>query len=65
MNGEMALIMTIYNMKRALNILGTQELIEKLKNWKPKYPKNFVSKIKEPILRLYAHLFIFNYKFGV
>ena len=63
-NGEMALIMTIYNMKRALNILGTQKLIEKLKNWKPKYPKSSVSKIKETILRLYEHFFIFNYKYG-
>jgi hypothetical protein len=51
-------------MKRALNILGTQKLIEKLKNWKPKYPKSSVSKIKETILRLYEHFFIFNYKYG-
>ena len=38
-NGEMALIMTVYNMKRAINILGIEKLLEKLKNWKPKYPK--------------------------
>jgi hypothetical protein len=37
-NGEMALIMTVYNMKRAINILGIEKLLEKLKNWKPKYP---------------------------
>jgi radical SAM protein with 4Fe4S-binding SPASM domain len=38
-NGEMALIMTVYNMKRAMNILGIEQLIEKLKDWKPNYKK--------------------------
>jgi len=38
-NGEMALIMTVYNMKRAINILGIEQLIEKLKDWKPNYKK--------------------------
>lgn len=38
-NGEMALIMTVYNMKRAINILGIEKLIEKLKIWKPDYKK--------------------------
>jgi hypothetical protein len=28
-NGEMALIMTVYNIKRSLNILGMSELMEK------------------------------------
>jgi transposase len=38
-NGEMALIMTVYNIKRAMNIVGIEKLIEKLKNWKPNYKK--------------------------
>ena len=38
-NGEMALIMTVYNLKRAMNILGIEKLIEKLKTWKPDYKK--------------------------
>ena len=38
-NGEMALIMTVYNMKRAINILGIEQLLEKLKAWKPDYKK--------------------------
>lgn len=38
-NGEMALIMTVYNLKRAMNILGIEKLIEKLKTWKPDYSK--------------------------
>jgi transposase len=37
-NGELALIMTVYNMKRARNILGFEPLMENLKNWTPKYP---------------------------
>ncbi|HNC34817.1 MAG TPA: IS1182 family transposase [Bacteroidia bacterium] len=36
-NGEMALIMTVYNMKRCMNILGIATLLEKIKNWKPDY----------------------------
>jgi len=35
----MALIMTVYNMKRATNILGIEKLLEKLKAWKPDYKK--------------------------
>jgi radical SAM protein with 4Fe4S-binding SPASM domain len=38
-NGEMALIMTVYNMKRAMNILGIEELLRKLKTWKPEYAR--------------------------
>jgi len=38
-NGEMALIMTIYNMKRSMNILGVENLIEKIKNWNPDYKR--------------------------
>jgi transposase len=37
-NGELALIMTVYNMKRTRNILGHEQLMENLKNWTPKYP---------------------------
>ena len=36
-NGEFALIMTVYNMKRCMNILGMDELIEKIKIWVPNY----------------------------
>jgi len=38
-NGEMALIMTVYNLKRAMNILGIEKLIEKLKAREPDYKK--------------------------
>ncbi len=36
-NGELALIMTVYNFKRCMNILGTENMITKIKNWKPNY----------------------------
>lgn len=38
-NGEIALIMTVYNLKRVINILGIEILLKKLKTWKPKYPR--------------------------
>ncbi|MCC3501325.1 MAG: IS1182 family transposase [Microcoleus sp. PH2017_19_SFW_U_A] len=52
-NGEMALIMTVYNMKRAMNILGIEKLLEKLKTWKPNYPKATISQQNRPILSLF------------
>jgi len=36
-NGEMAFIMTVYNFKRCMNILGIENMIAKIKNWKPNY----------------------------
>jgi transposase len=38
-NGEMSLIMLVYNFKRCMNILGIEELITKLKNWTPDYKR--------------------------
>lgn len=36
-NGEWSLIMTVYNIKRSLNILGFKEIMKKLNSWKPNY----------------------------
>jgi transposase len=36
-NGEMAIIFTIYNMRRGVSIFGVKELISRLKQWKPDY----------------------------
>ena len=52
-NGEMALIMTVYNMKRAINILGIDQLLAKLQTWKPDYKKASAIAQKPSILRLY------------
>jgi hypothetical protein len=50
----MALIMTVYNIKRSLNIVGISELIEKLHNWSSDYAKaNYIGK-KRAILSLFA-----------
>lgn len=40
-NGEMSLILTVYNMKRTINILGFDKLMEKLRSWRPKYKKSW------------------------
>jgi len=36
-NGEHSLICLVYNIKRAINILGMPQILEKLKTWKPNY----------------------------
>jgi len=36
-NGEIALVMTVYNFRRVINILGQDNLLEKIKNWEPDY----------------------------
>ena len=38
-NGEHSLIMLVYNIKRAMNILGIPDLIAKLKTWKSPYKR--------------------------
>lgn len=47
-NGEWSLIMTVYNMKRALNILGFEEIMKKLNSWKPDYStiNQYLQKLK-------------------
>ena len=42
-NGEMALIMTVYNLKRAQNILGYRRIMELIESWTPKYPGGTLS----------------------
>jgi transposase len=36
-NGEHSLIALVYNLRRTITILGTKDILEKLKNWKPDY----------------------------
>ena len=38
-NGEMNLIMLVYNIKRTLSILGFTKMLQALQNWKPAYSK--------------------------
>ena len=51
-NGEMALVMTVYNVKRRLNILGMSVLMEKLKKWIPEYERVTVCTKSRHILKL-------------
>lgn len=41
-NGEWSLIMTVYNIKRTINILGFDKLMQKLNDWKPEYKKEWL-----------------------
>ncbi len=53
-NGEFALIMTVYNFKRTISILGSEQLSGKIKNWKPDYSKVYLplkSQLKAPIMK--------------
>ena len=53
MNGEFALIMTVYNMKRCMNILGIEDLLKKIKKWVPNYKGITFSFLKtRPLERL-------------
>ena len=38
-NGEMNLIMLVYNIKRTLSILGFEKMMQAIENWKPDYSK--------------------------
>ncbi len=61
-NGEMALIMTVYNIKRCINILGLSELLFKLKNWKPDYKRIAFSLFNATQLKPFKVLQFFHYK---
>jgi transposase len=63
-NGEMSLIMTVYNMKRTINILGFDKLMESVRSWKPKYKKGWVYKQISNNLRAVSSLFLLSPKFS-
>jgi transposase len=59
-NGEHSLICLVYNIKRTINILGFDKLMEKLKNWKPDY-KGILLRIQK-LLRLEPFYAFQNYQ---
>lgn len=61
-NGEMALIMTVYNIKRCINILGINDLIAKIKNWKPDYKKIGRLFTKMTLKQPFRYTIIFEFK---
>ena len=44
--------MLVYNIKRAINILGVADLIDKIMKWNAKYPTNHFVLIETTILKL-------------
>jgi transposase len=61
-NGEMALIMTVYNIRRCITLLGITELLNKLKNWVPDYKKIPFSFSKTTSLKPFNTMQIFIQK---
>ena len=50
-DGEMNLIMLVYNIKRTLSIIGFTKMLEAIQNWKPDY-KRIVCALKNAIIRI-------------
>jgi transposase len=48
-NGEMNLIMLVYNIKRTLSILGFEKMMQALQNWNPDYSKLLCSFLSDQI----------------
>ncbi|MEG3882291.1 IS1182 family transposase [Microcoleus sp. herbarium7] len=61
-NGEWALIMTVYNMKRTVNILGFDTLMQKLNAWKPEYKKEWLALNKINVFNCHIRTLFFEYK---
>ncbi len=73
-NGEMNLIMLVYNIKRTLSILGFTKMLQALQNWQPDYSKvlcQFISNQMRQHWRQLVELFFltanpfFNIKIGI
>jgi transposase len=61
-NGEWALIMTVYNIRRCFTILGMKDLIEKMKNWTPNYKgMSFAHQLLNQF-KLITHIFLSEQK---
>lgn len=59
-NGEMALIMTVYNVRRCITILGIESMIEKLSKWIPDYSKIGINGLKQAFLRAFRGIQIYQ-----
>lgn len=56
-NGEHSLIMLVYNIKRAVNILGVPDLIARLKTWKSPYKAKVWLFLKWTCFKLFSSSF--------
>lgn len=50
-NGEMNLIMLVYNIRRTLSILGFEKMLSAIKNWKPDY-KKVISSLQNAFIKI-------------
>ena len=64
-NGEMSLIMSVYNFKRVLNILKFDLFLEKLKNWKPDYDKIILAFCKNNLMGSTMALSFFQIEYSL
>ena len=62
-NGEMSLIMTVYNFRRVMNIFKFDEFLGKLKNWKPDYEKIIRTLFKTDFMSSKMTMSIFSKSF--
>ena len=63
-NGEWSLIMTVYNMKRSMNILGMEDLLKKLNAWKPDYKKARLNSSEMNKKQVVIHALFFEQRFA-
>ena len=61
-NGEWALIMTVYNVKRTINILGFDKLMQKMSAWKPIYKKKWLHLNKINVFNCLVRTLFFEIK---
>ena len=61
-NGEKALIISVYNIRRCITILGIPELINRIKNWTPDYRRILFSFFKTTSLNTFRTMESFNCK---
>jgi hypothetical protein len=54
--------MTVYNIKRSINILGFDELMKKLNAWKPEYKKEWLYEQKTNKFEALIRTLFFEYK---
>jgi len=59
-NGEMAIIFTIYNLRRAISILGVPELLNRLKRWKDVY-----CYYKDTIVKHFTKMISYTYLYKI
>lgn len=63
-NGEMCLIMTVYNFRRVMSIFKFDDFLAKLKNWTPDYEKIIRTFLKNDFIRSILTHSIFHLRYS-